>query len=450
MTHAITRFPPSPTGYFHIGSARTALFNYLFAKHNGGKMYLRFEDTDKERSKKEFEIDILEGMKWLGIGFDTMPDIFRQSERASIYKKYIKLMLDKGVAYEAEGAQNDTSKKVIRFKNPNVAMTFKDEIRGEIKFDTTDLTDFVIAKSLDEPLYHLAVIIDDHEMKVSHVIRGEDHISNTPRQILMQEALGFERPVYAHIPLILAADRSKMSKRHGAVSLQEYRAEGYIPEAIVNFLALLGWNPGTPQEIFSLHELEKSFELAQVQKGGAIFNIEKLRWFNKEYLNKMDAAAFKNELFTILKDELEKRGLTWNEVTAQKLVTLVRERMHLWKDVRALVQEGELDFFFYDPRPAASELLAKDETPEVASKHLQHVKEILEQVSDDEFQHPEKIKAPLWDYATAEGRANVLWPTRFALTGRAKSPDPFLVASIIGKEAALRRINAALKVLGMS
>jgi len=273
----IVRFAPSPTGFLHVGSARSALYNFLFARKNNGKFILRIEDTDKERSKKEFETDIIEGLNWLGLGYD---ELYRQSERGEVYKSHIEKMLDSGSIFEAED-------KVIRFKNPNKKVKFNDLVRGEIEFDTTELKDFVIAKSVDEPLYHLAVVIDDFESGITHVIRGEDHISNTPRQILIQEAIGAPRPIYAHLPLILAPDRSKLSKRkHGeSVSLDYYRNKGYSPEAIINYLALLGWNPGTEQEIFTLEELINVFDLSRVHKGGAIFDEKKLAWVNKKHFN---------------------------------------------------------------------------------------------------------------------------------------------------------------------
>ena len=268
---------PSPTGNFHVGSARTALFNFLFARKNNGKFILRIEDTDKERSKKEFEDDIFESLEWLGLKHD---ELYRQSERGEVYKSYIEKMLDEGSVYESDD-------KVIRFKNPNKKIKFNDLIRGEIEFDTTELEDFVIAKSVNEPLYHLAVVIDDFESGITHVIRGEDHISNTARQILIQEAIGAPRPIYAHLPLILAPDRSKLSKRkHGeSVSLDYYRNKGYSPAAIINYLALLGWNPGTEQEIFTLEELIKVFDLSRVHKGGAIFDEKKLAWVNRKHFN---------------------------------------------------------------------------------------------------------------------------------------------------------------------
>ena len=273
----ITRFPPSPTGNFHVGSARTALFNFLFARKNNGKFILRIEDTDKARSKKEFEDDIFESLEWLGLKYD---EFYRQSDRGKIYRTYIEKILDDGSIYEDED-------KIIRFKNPNKKVKFNDLVRGEIEFDTTELKDFIIAKSVDEPLYHLAVVIDDFESNITHVIRGEDHISNTPRQILIQETISAPRPIYAHLPLILAPDRSKLSKRkHGeSVSLDYYRNKGYSPEAMINYLALLGWNPGTEQEIFTLPELINVFDFSRVHKGGAIFDEKKLAWVNRKHFN---------------------------------------------------------------------------------------------------------------------------------------------------------------------
>ena len=301
----ITRFAPSPTGFLHMGGARTALFNHLFTKKLEGKVILRIEDTDKLRSTAEYEASIIDSLKWLDISYNQT---FKQSEREEIYKKYLKKLIDEGKAYVSKeipteedlpagrhGKENpDFRSEVIRFKNPGKKVSFTDLIRGEITFDTTELKDFVIAKSLEEPLYHLAVVIDDFEMGITHVVRGDDHISNTPRQILIQEAIGAPRPIYAHLPIILATDKSKLSKRkHGeAVSLNFYRDKGYIPEAIINFLALLGWNPGTDQELFTMDELIKTFDISKVQKGGAVFNTEKLDWINRQYIAKMSEEDF--------------------------------------------------------------------------------------------------------------------------------------------------------------
>jgi len=331
----VVRIPPSPTGYFHIGRARTALFNFLFARKIGGEIIFRLEDTDKERSKKEYEEDIIESLKWLGITYDDGP--FRQSERTEIYRKYLEKMLDEGTAYVSKESEGE-NKEVIRFKNPNKIITFTDEIRGEISFDTSDLQDFVIAKSILDPLYHLTVVVDDHEMGVTHIIRGDDGISNTPRQILLQEAIGAKRPVYAHVPLILAPDRSKMSARHGAVSLRDFRAKGYLPEAIINYLALLGWNPGTDQEIFTMEELIEQFDLDKIQKGGAIFDEKKLDWINKEHIKRLPEDVQREMKLKEVGDlpyikiapNLDASKISWKEVSKEDTKKHL-ERLKNWR-----------------------------------------------------------------------------------------------------------------------
>lgn len=429
----ITRFPPSPTGFLHIGSVRTALFNHLFAAHNGGSMVLRFEDTDRERSKQEFEKDILDGLSWLEIPY-TLADNPRQSERADIYKKYLPKLVADGLAYEAEAGKDNPDKKVIRFKNPNKPVTFADAVRGEVTFDTTELGDFVIARSIDEPLYHLAVVIDDYEMGVTHVIRGEDHISNTPRQILLLEALGFSRPEYAHIPLILAPDKSKLSKRHGAVSVNEYKAQGFIPEAFLNYLALLGWNPGGEQEVFTLEELAKAFTLDRVHKAGAVFDIEKLKWFNHEHLKKLSDAEYAARLKEFVGKDIDPR-----------LMPLLKERAKTLKEAaEALETEfalfGELS---YEP---ALLLQGGKISNEVASLHLKALAEMFEHIPDEGFTATQ-LKDIVWPYATTQGRGDVLWPLRVALSGREKSPDPFTIAGLLGKAPTQKRIAEAIQKL---
>ena len=304
------RIAPSPTGPLHLGTARTALFNYLFAKKNKGKFILRIEDTDIERSDEKYEKDIIENLKWLGLEWDE--EIYRQSQRTAIYQKYIEKLLDSGQAFwcdhtkeELEKEKKEQMKKkeaprhicnrkgkakegIIRFHCPDKKIVFNDLIRGKLEFDGGLLGDISIAKDKNIPLYNFAAAIDDVEMKISHVIRGEDHISNTPKQILIQEALGLTPPQFAHLPLILGQDKSKLSKRHGAVSIGWYKKEGYLPEAMINFMVLLGWNPGTEKEIFSLKKLIKEFSLERVQKGGAIFNLERLNWINGQYIRQMD------------------------------------------------------------------------------------------------------------------------------------------------------------------
>jgi len=435
----ITRFAPSPTGSLHVGSARTALFNYLFTRKLGGKFLLRIEDTDKERSKKEFEDDIFNGLSWLGITHDGDP--IRQSEHAELYREYLKKMIDAGTAYEAEENQEKNG-KVIRFKNPNKVITFNDLIRGDISFDTTELADFVIAKNLETPLYHLAVVVDDHEAGVTHVIRGEDHISNTPRQILLQEAIGAKRPTYAHIPLILAADRSKLSKRHGAVSVSEYKKIGYLPEALVNFLALLGWNPGTDKEIFSLEDLVSLFDIAKVQKGAAVFNEEKLMWFNREYLKTLPHETISRLILERLPEDLRTKALAARDMGSRLLPTIV-DRIHVLSEVTALAAAGEFSFYFDAPHIEKEKIHWKKSTAEKAQAHLIHILKILKTTS---FESPDTIKTALIPYADTEGRGDVFWPLRYSLSGRETSPDPFTIIYVIGKEETIQRISKAAKL----
>ena len=425
----------------HIGSVRTALFNYLFAAHNNGEMVFRFEDTDIERSKVEFEKDIIAGMEWLGLSLDAA-NVVRQSERTDLYKKHLDILIGKGVAYEAEESEATPGAKVIRFKNPNRKVTFTDLVRGEVTFDTTELGDFVVARSHDLPLYHLAVVIDDHDMNVTHVIRGEDHISNTQRQILLLEALGFERPAYAHIPLILAPDRTKMSKRHGAVSINEYRAQGFIPEAILNYLALLGWNPGGEQELFTLEELVKEFTLERVHKAGAIFDIEKLKWFNHEHLKKLSMLEYESKL----KEFMERHG----EKAPDYLIDIVpelRNRAQTLGEAAEALRVGEFSFMEKDITVDPLLLVQGAKTDaETIKKNLTVVKEMISALPEGKLT-AEGAKEIIFPYATEVGRAGVLWPLRVALSGKEKSPDPFVLLGLLGKEISIARIAEASQLL---
>jgi glutamyl-tRNA synthetase len=440
-TQVVTRMAPSPTGHLHIGTARTALFNYLFAKKHNGTFILRTEDTDKERSKKEYEDEIIEGLAWLGLKWDAF---YRQSERADIYRGYLEKIIKNGTAYVSkEESKNNPgeSVEVVRLKNPNKTITFTDEIRGEISFDTTELGDFVIARAIDDALYHFTVVVDDHEMGVTHVIRGDDHISNTPRQILIQEAIGAERPVYAHLPLILAQDRSKLSKRHGAVMLSEYERQGFIQPAIVNYLSLLGWNSGTDQELFTLEELVQAFDVRGIQKGGAVFDIEKLKWFNKEHLKKFGDDTFLEYVYPKIFDHVSKLP-QYSDDRLQKLLPTVRERISSSEEAFEEAMKGEYDFAFSAPH--IDPLMVKwknDATPRETLPRLQKLAEIIATIPEDA--ELEAIKNRIWDYAVEIGKGEVLWPLRVALTGKEKSPDPFTVLYIIGSGEAYKRIRTA-------
>jgi glutamyl-tRNA synthetase len=437
----ITRMAPSPTGNLHVGTARTALFNYLYTKRHNGTFIMRIEDTDKERSRPEYETEILEGLAWLGITWDAF---YRQSERTLIYRGYLERAIEKGTAYIREEESKKEEGKmvhVVRLRNPNTTITFEDEVRGEITFDTTELGDFVIARSLDDALYHFTAVVDDHEMGVTHVIRGEDHISNTPRQILIQEAIGAERPTYAHLPLLLGSDRSKLSKRHGATQLESYKKIGYTKEALVNYLALLGWNPGTDEELFTLEELTRIFDLSGVQKGGAIFDVEKLKWFNKEYIRKMDDDSFFSYTETRLPERI--RSLRdYSQARLRRALPVIRERIYTGDDITIFGEAGEFDFAFETPSVDLVMLKWKnDDSVERALPRLQKCAEIIATIPENA--PSDLIKERIFDYAQEVGKGEVLWPLRVALTGRERSPDPFTIISIIGSGEAYHRVQRA-------
>lgn len=437
-----TRMPPSPTGLLHIGNVRTLLFNYLFAMHKGGTCVLRIEDTDKERSKREYEDNILEALSWLGISYEGP---YRQSERNDLYKPYLDALLasDKAYLSKEESKMNPGEMvEVVRLRNTNTVLTFTDEVRGDISVDTTDLGDMVIARDMDSPLYHFTVVVDDYLMGVTHVIRGDDHIANTPRQILIQEALGFPRPVYAHLSLILAADKTKLSKRHGAVAVTDYRDMGYLKEAIINYLALLGWSPKSDEEFFTIDELIARFDISGLQKGAGVFDVEKLNWFNAHYIQKRtkkenlrDIALHASEaLYAVL----EKSDAAYTDAL---------ERITRIPQIKELEQAGEFSFYTNDPAYESDILRMKGKIErEVARTHLSEVRTMLESLDREAFVK-ETIKSTVWDYATNVGRGNVLWPMRVALSGKEQSPDPFTITEAIGKDAALKRIDHAISLL---
>ncbi len=437
----VTRMAPSPTGHLHIGTVRTTLYNYLFAKRHNGTFILRTEDTDKERSRPEYEEEIIEGLTWLGLSWDQF---YRQSERTAIYRGYLEKAIEAGKAYlseEESKARPGERVTVVRLKNPNTSITFFDEVRGEITFDTTELGDFVIARSLDDALYHFTVVVDDHEMEVTHVIRGEDHISNTPRQILIQEAIGAERPIYAHLPLILAPDRSKLSKRHGTVMLSEYERQGFTKSAIINYLALLGWNSGTDRELYTLEDLVSVFDLSGIQKSGAIFDVEKLKWFNKEHLKALTTEEFYDYILNSINPYVT--TLPQYSVTRlQKLVPTIQERIATLTEVEDEAKKGEYDFAFSAPH--IDPLMIKwknDASPREALLRLQKLAEIVATIPEEPT--IAEVKEKIWDYAVETGKGEVLWPLRVALSGRERSPDPFTIIHIIGSAEAYKRIQNA-------
>jgi len=429
---------PSPTGKFHVGGVRTALFNYLHARQHGGEFIIRSEDTDTERSRPEHEQDMLDVFKWLGIEYDAF---YRQSERTEIYKEHITKLIENGHAYEAEASKEDPDKKVIRFKNPNTQVTFNDTILGEISFDTTELEDFVIARNHDTPLYHLTVVVDDGLMGVTHVIRGQEHVNNTARQILIMEALGMQRPEYAHLPLIMSPRGGKLSKRDPEViPAIEYRDHGITNAALINFLAFIGWNPGDDSEVMSINELVEKFDLTKVQKGGGVFNIEKLYWLNKQYLQQMS----NEEFLTYLEPKMSaiKTLKGFNMQMFETILPILRERIETYHSIDEMLNEGDISYYFDTPDYSHEELVWKSSTLKDAQKHLRHVYALLEGFEGK--WEIEAIKAEIFPYAEQEGKGDVLWPLRFSLSGKKKSPDPFTLLLVLGKEESMRRINAVI------
>lgn len=460
-----TRIAPSPTGPLHLGTARSALFNFIYARQNGGDFILRIEDTDLERSDPVFEKNIIDGLNWLGINWD---EFYRQSERLDIYEKYLKILLESGLVFRClhsedelasekqeqilkkeafrhvcefrDGSANKSEQKIgiLRFKNDSEGeIVFDDLIRGRISFDGRILGDFSVAKNLRTPLYNFAVVVDDYEMEISHVIRGEDHISNTPKQILLQRALEFTEPFYAHLPLILGPDRSKLSKRHGATSILEYQKSGYLPEAMINFMILLGWHPADEKETFDADEILKNFSLDRVQKGGAVFGAEKLGWFNREYIKKTSNKdlAEKLEVFANgFAGEIKANPEKWIKISA-----LARGR------ITTLNEIGELAEIFYKEPYYSKDLLFWKENSSAKDivRHLEHINETLKKSSKFAKKDLEGVIMP---YADKNGRGDVLWPFRTALSGLRFSPGPFEMTEILGKEESLKRITKALKL----
>jgi len=432
--NVVTRIAPSPTGEMHIGTVRTALFNYIFAKQRGGTYLVRIEDTDKERNKAEWVEAIWRDFEWC----DLPPDKkYIQSEHLARHQELLQKLVAEDKAYISKEPKKDDSTQtveVVRLRNPGTSVTFTDLIRGDVTFDTAELGDFVIARAIDDPLYHFAVVVDDGDAGVTHVLRAEEHISNTPRQILILEALGFKRPVYGHFPLILAPDRSKLSKRKHGASIENYRKEGFIPEAVLNYLALLGWNPGTPQELFTLDELMSAFSIDRMQKSGAIFDLHKMLWFNHEHLKRLSDKEYAERLEAFCGKEIDPR-----------LVPLLKARAQTLAEAATALTE-EFGFFgaiSYDP---ALLLQGGKLTAEISSNHLKSVAELLEHIPDEGFT-ASQLKDIIWPYATEQGRGAVLWPLRVALSGKEKSPDPFVIASLIGKAETLARIATALQNL---
>lgn len=500
-----TRFAPSPTGYLHIGSARTALFNYLFARKNRGVFILRIEDTDKERSKPEFEKDIIESLKWLGIEWE---EFYKQSERIKIYKKYLEKLLKEKKAYhcfcepeELEAKKQEQmsrgepphyngkcanlseeevkknlekgKKSVIRLKMPAKKIEINDIVRGKIEFDAGLIGDIVIAKDIENPLYNFSVVIDDYEMKITHILRGDDLLSNTPKQIVLQEALDIPKPQYCHLPMILASDKTKLSKRHGAISVQEYKEQGYLPEAITNMIAFMGWNPDSNKEIYSMQELIKDFSLEKIQKSGAIFNVEKLDYLNGFYIRRKtidrltklclpylvkaglitpifgEQERFQEFIECFEKEIIEKDFIVQNTKEKisfeylKKIVHLYRERLKKLSEIPELT-----DFFFKEKLQYNKELLKWRgmENREVL-KSLDRLIDILSKIEKTKWSQKNLENTLLKEAEKEKDKGYLLWPLRVAISGKEHSAGPFEIAAILGKEKTLNRLKEAKAII---
>lgn len=441
----VTRFAPSPTGKAHAGGYRTAMYAWLFARQNNGEFILRIEDTDRARNSEEAREDIFEALAWLGITHDRM---YIQSENMHRHKEILTQFIKEDKAFISREEAKDGGgemKDIIRFRNPNKKITFTDLIRGEITIDTTDLGDFVIARSIDDPVYHLAVIVDDHDEGVTHVIRAEEHISNTPRHILLYEALGWEIPQYAHLPLVLTTDKKKLSKRKGALAMTDYAKMGYLPEAVFNCISMLGWNPADPgseQEIFSIPELIKRFDFGRMQKSGAVFKQEKLDWFNRQYIKNLSHEDFWAHVLPYLANS--RWSFEAYTQTYHSLENILREKITVFADVEKMFSEGEFDYFFEAPTPIKERLSWKDTQVADTKMYLESVQNILQESSVG--WNYDEIKAVVWPLTAQYGTGQVLWPFRVALSGKEKSSDPFEIASIIGKQETLSRITNAIAI----
>ncbi len=471
MSEVVVRMPPSPTGGLHLGTARTALFNYLFAKHNDGNIIFRWEDTDKDRSKKEFEIEILEGLKWLGMDFEKdSSHFFRQSENQRTHTEWLEKLWDMGKIFpcfvsseEIDQQRKEANEKKINFvfwspfrdeskevleekmktdthfvwrlrTEKNKTVGFTDLIRGDISVNTDTLGDFVVARGDGSVLYMLANVIDDWTQGVTHVLRGEDHLSNTPKQILLYQALDTPLPHFGHIPLVLDAQKRKLSKRNvdpdTCVLIKDFQEKGFIPEAVVNGLVLLGWNPKSTEEVFSFEKLIKIFELKNINPGAAQYNFEKMKWFNTHWIRTLD-------LKTLKKHFTEFSGITCDE----NVLDVAREKSRDLHDIQA-----QLEYLTDDPGIDKTLLLNEKMNIDkaLAQKMLNTIGEMLEGVEEKKFNR-EKLRELATEKITELEVKNgqFLSPFRIALSNRPVSAGPFEIAEVIGKEETLRRLKRA-------
>jgi len=419
------RFAPSPTGYLHVGGARTALFNWLHARHAAGTFLLRIEDTDKQRSTDEHTKVILDGLTWLGLDWDE-PPVF-QGARIKRHQEVADQLLADGKAYVEDGA--------IRFRLPSGEIAWEDAVHGRISFQGEDIKDFVILRSDRTPIYNFAVVVDDVDMKITHVLRGDDHISNTPKQIALYQAIGAPLPVFGHVPMINGPDGKKLSKRHGAEAVGDYQHMGILPAAMRNFLALLGWSPGGDREIMTMEEMIQLFSFEGIQKKSAIFDMTKLEWMNGQYLSMAAAEA----LYPLVAPQLEQLGLNGDKGAVLKAIAAVKTRSRTTLDVAKQVAV-RLDAKFVELDEKAKKEIAKDPAGYKASLEAS-----VDVLRGAEWK-PEALEAALRDLADKRGVAagKIFQPIRIALTGGTVSEPVNELLYVVGKEATLQRLEQAL------
>ncbi len=479
LSNIRVRFAPSPTGYLHVGGLRTALYNYLFARKNNGTFILRIEDTDRARYVEGAEENLIKALTWAGLTYDEGPDVggskapYRQSERIAVYEKYAKQLIDEGKAYyafdtseELEAMRKEQEKlrltpkydrralklssaevkeklaqgvpHVVRLRVPDATSVVCDDIvRGRVEFATEQIDDQVLLKSDGFPTYHLANVVDDHLMEVSHVIRGEEWLSSTPKHVLLYEYFGWDIPQFAHLPLLLNPDKSKLSKRQGDVAVEDYRAKGYLPGALVNFVALLGWNPGDEREIFSLDDLVREFSLERVGKSGAVFNIEKLDWMNFEHLRKIPDA----EVLLKLKAHLLQSQFAGNKFSDEYLLSVISAMRDRASFVRDFVEK--CPYFYAAPEQYDLEVTRKRWKPETPHQ----LKKLVEEFSQLTLSRKEDFEAVL--HKTAEvlqvKNAELIHPLRLAVSGMGAGPGLYDILHILGKDEVIKRILTAIE-----
>lgn len=420
------RFAPSPTGYLHIGGARTALFNWLFARHNKGVFLLRIEDTDQQRSTEEATQAILDSMKWLGLDWDEGP--YFQSQRLPVYKQHAEKLVEQGKAFYDTDAEG---RKAIRFTMQDGVTEINDLIHGTITFDTSLIEDFVILKADGFPTYNFACVVDDAEMGITHIIRGDDHISNTPKQIALYKAFGFKMPEFAHIPMILGEDGSRLSKRHGATSVTEYRDKGYLPHALVNFLALLGWSPGNDQEIISIPEMIEKFTLKRANKTSAQFNNVKLDWMNGQYIKNTPV----EQLIPEVKEFFEKSGVDMTKIAERWLFNLVELHHERFRTFQDLLNQTR--FFFADTIEYDQTAVGKFLKKEGVGELLKEVHSAISQVDNFDKKNLEDSLRALTE-KLGIGFSKLAQPMRVAITGRSVSAGIFETMELLGKEKTIK------------